>query len=296
VGNVQLYMQGPSLLPNPFPTNTSALWNATVANVTNSIEVSLVAAQYFITVYGRELESNFSIVAHLDATKFPIPGGNQSITVSAKSSADLLLAGDTMSMIVSFNTADTRNGNEANYQYRVLKMPVVDGEPCGDVNITTTAECVLTSPCGAERLMERFGATPWMAQPPGTNVSVEVPGLEQNQQYTFVVQVRVGNSSDYTAVYTGSRGTPTYTRVGQAASNTTIIIIACCSGGGFLALVGCIVWAKTRLNRRMKDYRALKGKPLAASGAASGAAKGVVPGEGTPARAGAGKGTGVEAK
>ncbi len=48
-----------------------------------------------------------------------------------------------------------------------VQMPVVDGEPCGDVNITTTAECVLTSPCGAERLMERFGATPWMAQPPG---------------------------------------------------------------------------------------------------------------------------------
>jgi hypothetical protein len=46
-------------------------------------------------------------------------------------------------------------------------MPVVDGEPCGDVNITTTSECVLTSPCGAERLMERFGATPWMSHPPG---------------------------------------------------------------------------------------------------------------------------------
>jgi len=256
-------MQGPSLLKNPFPTTTQSLWNASLAHAPNSIKVSLVAAQYFVTVYGTAA-SNFTIVAMLNEALYPVPGGGGSIVVSAVQSNTLLLAGDPMSMSVTFETAQTNYGNEDLYQYRVLNLPVIEGEPCGDANFTSSDDCILSSVCGAETLMLPFGATPWTVEPAGTNVTIQVDGLTQNQQYTFVVEVQ-SPSSGFKAVYTGSRGTPTYTRVSQATSNTTIIIIACCSGGGFLALVGCIVWAKTRLNRRMKEYRAFKAKNAAMS-------------------------------
>ena len=63
---------------------------------------------------------------------------------------------------------------------------------------------------------ESFAASRRVMHPPvscavsGQNVTVEVPGLVQNQQYTFVVEVKA--PSNYTAVYTGTRGTPVYTR------------------------------------------------------------------------------------
>ena len=46
--------------------------------------------------------------------------------------------------------------------------------------------------------------------------------------------------------------------VTSAASNTTIIAIASGAGGGFVILVICIVWARTRLTRRMQAYRQTK--------------------------------------
>ena len=55
-------------------------------------------------------------------TKYPQPGGGQNISVAAKPTSDLLLAGDTMTMLVNFITAQTSNGDEADYQYRVLKV------------------------------------------------------------------------------------------------------------------------------------------------------------------------------
>ena len=66
VGNTRLLMQGPSLLSDPFPSATSALWNASLAYAPNSLKVQLVAAQYFISVYGVEA-SNFSIGVRLDS-------------------------------------------------------------------------------------------------------------------------------------------------------------------------------------------------------------------------------------
>jgi hypothetical protein len=65
--------------------------------------------------------------------------------------------------------------------------------------------------------------------------------------------------------------------VGQAASNKTIIIIAASSGAGFIALVGCIVWAKSRLNRRMHDYHAKKRLEKKAGTGPAAAPTGVVP-------------------
>jgi Holliday junction resolvasome RuvABC ATP-dependent DNA helicase subunit len=50
--------------------------------------------------------------------------------------------------------------------------------------------------------------------------------------------------------------------VTAAASNDTIIKIAASAGAGFVALVICIVWARTRLTRRMQHYRASKLQPI----------------------------------
>ena len=46
--------------------------------------------------------------------------------------------------------------------------------------------------------------------------------------------------------------------VTAAASNNTIITIAASAGGGFVVLVACIIWARSRLTRRMQHYRTTK--------------------------------------
>jgi hypothetical protein len=59
------------------------------------------------------------------ASKYPVPGGTAGIIVSAKPTEELLLAGDTMAMLVNFIAVQTTNGDEDSYQYRVLKVRAV---------------------------------------------------------------------------------------------------------------------------------------------------------------------------
>ena len=65
-GSVELYVMGPSLFTPPFPNPTltnqqnRVQWNSTLMYAPNSITFTLVAAQYYIAVYGT-MNSTYTI-------------------------------------------------------------------------------------------------------------------------------------------------------------------------------------------------------------------------------------------
>lgn len=254
-GDAHLYIQGPSLQANPFPSVDATLWNASASYQPNTITFGLTAAQYFITVYGAE-DSSFSIAAQISGpqivgSKFPTPGGNGTVVALPQATDKLILKDDPIGMDITIMTAEAVHGDEEEYEYRLYQVPVIVGQPCGDDNITNAPDCILSSFCGAEARMAPVGD--WQKFTPGTNVTLATNTLTQNQEYTFTVAVR--SPSGNVAMYTGTRGTPTYERVGQAASDNTILIISLVVVGVFIALVLGIVYFKVKLNKEFQERR-----------------------------------------
>ena len=184
----------------------------------------------------------------------PTPGGNGTVVAVPSQTDDLLLEDDPISMDITFFTAETAHGNENMYTYRVFYVPIVPGQPCGEDNVTATPDCILTTMCGAQAVPGSM-ATDWLAFPTllGENVSVTVPNLQQNQEYSFTVAVRAPTGN--VQMYTGTSGTPTYDRVGQAQSDGTILAVAGGAAGLFVLLVACIFIAKKRLDRAFQQRR-----------------------------------------
>ena len=86
------------------------------------------------------------------------------------------------------------------------------GKACGN-NATAAKDCILTTACGLDAVPSEVmkPVTNWTYFPPGVNSTFHATGLQQDKPYTFNIAVR-NNYTGNIAVYTGTRGTPTYQR------------------------------------------------------------------------------------
>lgn len=265
-GSVNLYVMGPTIWSPPFPNvalpniRGRTKWNSTLPASPNSISFTLTAAQYYITTHGLA-NSTYGIIARINAAKTPTTGAAGNLSITTPLSNNNAVGAGGLGLDVTFTYAETTFGNETSYLYKVYKVPNIVGSPCGDTNSSVDPLCIMATHCGLESTVGMTNESDWLTDPgppgPGRTRTVSVYGLEQDQSYTFNVAV-MDPYTGISRVYVGTRGTPTYTRATAAASNTTIIAIASSAGAAFLALVVCIVWARSRLTKRMHHYRATK--------------------------------------
>ena len=141
---------------------------------------------------------------------FPLPGADGAITAEARTTEEIVLEGETMSMTIKFTAADTPSGL---YEYYVYAVPNT-----GDCADGQNGDCILTTECGLKHV-ETSTVGPITDAVAGQEVTVDVPGLEQNVEYTFNVQARRyeqdngGNTvATYSEIYTATTGTPEFRR------------------------------------------------------------------------------------
>jgi len=254
-GSAHLFVRA---LAKPFPTAESHDYASAKNGQPNSVTLQLLRAHFYISVLGVGDASiaaqatpaepiRFSIIAKVSGgARYPEPGAEGALAVTTKFTESLLLADDTMEMLVSFVPVPTA---AQAFEYRVYTAPNTTTSPCGGAS--GSGSCVKTTLCGVESAMTP--RTPWQPmQYSGSNVTVVAPGLPQNIEQTFVVVGRpVGvNASEHpeqTVVYTATTGTPEYEKVLQTESDDTILITLGIVGGVLVLLFVVVFVARRRL-------------------------------------------------
>lgn len=287
VGNTQLYVRA---LRPPFPRADDWHYNGTREYEPNSVAVRVLRAQYFVSVeggdqyfgavatggamadslalvdgipvvdadqYGPGSESVFAIVArYADEEGLPAVGGGGELVVDNLFTDALVLDGDTLSMVVQFQTPIS----DVDFEYRVFTVANRSDSsgPCSSLG--APGACVTSTACGVLSSMQP--ASEWTSFPSdGRNVSVVVPNMEQEQQYFFSVVMREpgqeGNLMRYN-VYTAQTGVPKYEKTSQLHSSQTVAIVAGSAGAFVFVLLILIFWGRQRLVQAFRNRRAKK--------------------------------------
>lgn len=157
----------------------------------------------------------------------PLPPSNKTVVAAPiPNPTDLILPGDPISMLVNWQTASHPNATD--FKYFVYATPIVnssvvqEGVTGSCVSLNSQANCIMSTYCGVHSTAElKVGP---MSAPVGTNFSVEVKDLVQNQPYIFnvVVEYTADNNQTYREVYTGTRAEPTFTR-GMSPQHAALI-------------------------------------------------------------------------
>lgn len=131
------------------------------------------------------------------------------VTVSPSVEEKLILAGDTMSMDVTFPPSP----EFPDARYRVYYMErATSGDAVCAPDSAAPSQCVLMTPCGVEKRMTPFGDwfTPLPSEALAGAKTVTVDGLRQDTRYSFTVMMEA--SDGRREVMTGTDATPHSTR------------------------------------------------------------------------------------
>jgi hypothetical protein len=240
-------------MPSPFPIPDDYEFNSIYEYDENAIRLEIYVNSFSITAHATE-NATFEFAAMLDeASTLPYPGADGDVGAEPiTDDTTLILDGDTLSMMLDFTGAEGTGADS--YTYKVYRRAITPNATCGWGR--NDPDCILTTACGLAHALELAETLDMI--PPGLNASVEVDGLEQEQEYAFniVVERTAPDGTVYAEAYRGTTGTPEFNRVGQLHSDTTIIITGSVIGGVVLVLVIGIGLAKWQLQRTFKKKRA----------------------------------------
>jgi hypothetical protein len=270
---------------SPWPNVNGSLWNRTQQYATNELNVQLQYASYFITVLASAQSSpaqvNFTLHARLGQGSYPVLS-DTTTSVAIITTTNLLVAGDTMGMSVSFNTSAV-----ASYMYRVFvarsdvtarfSASLAASIPCATSSASVSSadgsllpgvapiyanpdRCVLTSVCGV--LASAVPAGSWVAPASaGAPLTLTVAGLVQQAAYSFVV-LAMDPASGAMSPFALNRGTPVYTKTNAAVTNSTMGAVVGGALGAFALAVAAAIFVKLRIDklvhaRAMAKYHAV---------------------------------------
>ncbi len=112
-------------MQKPWPTKKTFRWKSETANETQELTVPIMYTDYHVSIYG-EQESSFQVLTYLSGALVPKPGDSGNISVVPAEIDNIILPGDTMEMVLNFQTAfhDTAANTKKNFTYSLFSATV----------------------------------------------------------------------------------------------------------------------------------------------------------------------------